>query len=161
MSNEINSYLVFKLDDNEFAVHVGKVVEILEYKEPLPMPDASAFFAGVMEHREEMIPVVDPSKKFGLPSLSITPKSCIVVLDLSHAKTNRSVKVGIIVDAVTDVIETEGNELKSIQNDFKPDYILGTYKKEEKVYMVLNADKVFSTNEIVEMSDLIKIAKTN
>ncbi len=159
MSNEINSYLVFKLDENEFAVHVSKVVEILEYKQPLAMPDAPIFFAGVIEHREEMVPVVDPSKKFGLPALTITQKSCIIVLELTHSTTKRGVKVGVIVDAVTDVFETEGEELKSIQNDFKPDYILGTYKRDDKFYMVLNADKVFSTNEMLEMADLIGLAK--
>lgn len=159
MSNEINSYLVFKLDNNEFAVHVSKVVEILEYQQPLAMPNAPEFYAGVIEHRDVMVPVVDPSIKFGLNALDISTKSCIIVLELTHTTTKRGVKIGVIVDAVTDVLETEGEELMSIQSDFKPDYILGTYKKEDKFYMVLNADKVFSTSEMIQMADLIQLAK--
>ncbi len=159
MDNEINSYLVFRIDSNEFAAHVSKVVEILEYKQPLPMPDAPSFLLGVLEHRDEMVPVVDPSRKFGLNALTITTASCIIILELTHATTKRNVKIGVVVDAVTDIIEPDGEELKSIQNDFRPDYILGTYKKDDKFYMVLNVDKVFSTNEIVEMSTIITDAK--
>lgn len=159
MGNEINSYLVFKLDNNEFAVHVAKVVEILEYQQPLPMPNAPVFYAGLIEHREEMVPVVDPNIKFGLAPLDISSKSCIIVLELIHATTRRGVKIGIIVDAVTDVLETEGEELMTIQNDFRPDYILGTYKRDDKFYMVLNADKVFSTSELIQMADLIELSK--
>ena len=159
MGNDINSYLVFKLDDNEFAIHVSKVVEILEYKKPMAMPDAPPFFAGVIEHREEMVPVVDPSLKFGLPALSVTQKSCIVVLELIHSVSKRPTKVAIIVDAVSDVIETEEGDLKVIQNDFRPEYILGTYKKDDLYYLVLNADKVFSTNEMISMSEIIDTLK--
>lgn len=159
MDNEVNSYLVFRIDSNEFAAHVGKVVEILEYKQPISMPNSPSFLLGVIEHRDEMVPVVDPSRKFGLNALSLTTASCIIVLELIHSSSKRGVKIGVVVDAVTDIIEPDGDELKSIQNDFRPDYILGTYKREGKFYLVLNVDKVFSTNEIIEISAIIADAK--
>ena len=154
-----NSYLSFKVGSESFAIHVGKVNEIREYETPRNMPEAIAFMKGVIDHRDEVIPVIDTGVKFGLKPVEITPQTCIVIIDVKRKDTDDIFKVGILTDAVTDVFEAGEEEFKAIDNDYSPNYIQSTCNINNNFYLVLNSDEVFSINEIVGIGNLLEEIK--
>ncbi len=159
MEEANNSYLSFKVGTDTFAVHVSKVNEIREYEKPRKVPGSVSFMKGVIDHREEVVPVIDTGIKFGLNPVEITLQTCIIVIDVLKKDTNSIFKVGILTDAVTDVFESEDSNLKKIERDYTPNYIQATYKLDDNFYLILNSDEVFSLNEIIGMSEAIQEIK--
>lgn len=154
MDQVINSYLTFSVGNNTFGIHVEKVEEIKEYISPKSVPESLPFVKGVIDHRDEVIPVIDAAQKFNLGKIEITPQTCIVVLEIEK-HTGDLFKIGILVDNVSDVFESDPEKVKKIEDDYKPGYISATYRTEELLVMILNANKVFSDIDIVAMDKMI------
>jgi chemotaxis signal transduction protein len=155
----MNSYLTFKVIDEVFAVHVSHVMEIREYEKPKPMPQKVDFIAGLLEFRDEVIPLINTGLKFNLGPVEASQSSVIVILNLNKEGEADNYRVAIMADAVSDVIEVEDNELKTIRHEYKPGYVAGTYSKENAFVFVLDADKVFTRNEVIEMDKILSAAK--
>ncbi len=154
MDQEINSYLTFSVANNTFGIHVEKVEEIKEYILPKVVPESLPFVKGVIDHRDQVIPVIDAARKFNLGSIDITPQTCIVVLEIEKRK-GEFFKIGVLVDNVSDVFESDPEKVRKIEDDYKPGYISATYRTEDLLVMILNANKVFSDTDIVAMDKMI------
>ncbi len=159
MEDVNNSYLSFKIGTDTFAVHVSKVNEIKEYETPRKVPESISFMKGVIDFRDEIVPVIDTGIKFGMDAVEITPQTCIIVLDVTREDTQTNFKVGVMTDAVTDVFEAEEESFKMISADYSPAYIRATYNYNDNFYLILNSDKVFSVNDIISMGNLISEIK--
>jgi len=155
MSEEVNAYLTFSVGDNTFGVHVEKVIEIKEYEQPKTVPESMVYVKGVTEHREQIIPVIDAAAKFNMGNITITPQSCIVVMEVNKTENGDPFSIGILVDAVSDVFESDPEIVRKIENDFKPGYIDATYKINEILVMILNTDKVFNEKDIIALDKIL------
>ena len=155
MSSELNTYLTFKIGNHLFGVDVSKVLEISEYKKPQPVPESPAYMSGIIEFREQVIPMIDCGLKFNLPAIEITEVTCMVVLEMHNVELGKKFKAAIVVDAVSDVFEATGAEKLGMEDDFKPGYVLASYKTDKGLVMVLNADKVFSDKDIIAIEAII------
>lgn len=156
MEEITNSYLSFVVGAQIFAIHVSKVNEIREYEEPRNVPETISFMKGVVDFRDEVIPVIETAVKFGMKSSDYTAQTCIVVIDIVKKDEDKVFRLGIIADAVSDVFEAEEENFKVIENDYSPNYIEANYKTEDKHYLILNADEVFSTKDIIDIQQVIK-----
>ncbi len=156
MDQSTNSYLTFKVNDNTFGIHVEKVVEIKEYTEPESIPETLPYVTGVLEYREEVIPLIDTAMKFNLGKITLTPQTCIIVIEVINEQKNSTAKVGIIVDTVSDVFEPELEQLKPIENDYKPNYISSTYRLNDTLVMILDSNRIFSEKDITALDEIIE-----
>ena len=160
MSNEINnqttSYLSFKLDEEVFAINVSKVLEIQEIRQITKVPRTPVYMRGVLNLRGNVLPVVDTRIKFGMPPVQDTVNTCILVLNIDM--DNEVLVVGALVDAVQEVIEILPNQISappSIGNKYKSEFIKGMGKINDKFIMILDIDKVFSSDELVVVKESI------
>ena len=147
---KINSYLSFNLGDEEFAVNVSKVLNILEMLKITEVPKSPEYMKGVINLRGTVLPVVDTRIKFGMSPTEYTNNTCIVVMEIEM--DNDIVKVGALVDSVQAVMELEDSEIQpppSIGSKYKSEFIYGMVKVDEKFIMLLDMEKVFSTEEVV------------
>ncbi len=151
-TSKINSYLTFKLGDEEFAAHVGKVLNILEMTKITTVPKAPDYLKGVINRRGAVLPVIDARIKFGMPEAEYTTNTCIIVLDIDL--DGDSVHVGAIVDSVQAVLEIDNNQimpLPTLGSRYKSEFIIGMSKIDEKFIIILNMDAVFSIDEITNL----------
>jgi len=159
MSGTINSYLTFKVGKETFGVNVAKVMEIREYQQPKSLPQTLPFVSGVISYNEEIIPLIDTGVKFGMEPITINDATCFVVLQLVNDILGKTYRIAIMVDAVSDVLETDDALMKPISNDYRPEYILSSYSEDDKFIYILNADMVFNQKEIISILDSIKSLK--
>lgn len=155
--SEINSYLTFKLGDEEFALHVNKVLNILEMTKITQVPKAPDYMKGVINLRGMVLPVVDTRIKFNMSETVYTDKTCIVVLELMFA--DEKVYVGALVDQVVAVLEIGDNEIQpppSIGDKYKSQFISGMVNTDEKFIMILDMEKLFTGEEIIELKEKTK-----
>lgn len=152
--SKINSYLSFKLGDEEFAAHVGKVLNILEMTKITEVPKAPEYMKGVINLRGTVLPVIDTRIKFGMTATVYTTNTCIIVLDIEM--DGETIQVGALVDAVQAVLEIDKNQIMphpSIGSKYKSEFIEGVANIDEKFIMILNMDAVFSSDELTNLRD--------
>ncbi len=151
---KVNSYLTFKLGEEQFGVHVGQVLNILEMTKITEVPKSPDYMKGVINLRGMVLPVIDTRVKFGLPETEYTNNTCIVVMDLDM--DGDTVHIGAIVDEVLSVIEIEDNQVEpppSIGSKYQSEFIYGMAKVEEDFVMLLDMQKVLNTREIADLAE--------
>src|ERR1700712_4765096 len=89
-------FVTLGIEQEVFAVQVEAVVEILDIRPMLRLPEAPAYLAGLIDVRGRSVPVIDLRVKLGLPAIAATPTSRILVLEI--AINGRILALGLIAD---------------------------------------------------------------
>ena len=156
-----NSYLTFQLGDERFAVHVSKLLNILELIPITKVPKSPEYLKGVINLRGSVLGVMDIKMKFNFPITEYTKDTCILVLEVLIE--DDLTEVGAIVDSVHDVIEIDEKQILpplSIGIKFKSDFITGVIKYNDIFIMVLDIDKMFNTEQIKMTNEDVSIEAT-
>ena len=153
---EVKTCLSFLLDEEVFAIDVSKVINILEMSHITKIPKAPEYMKGVINLRGTVLPVIDLRTKFGLPEKEATIDTSIIVLSIGL--TGEPVLVGTLVDAVKEVLELKTTDIAAtptIGAGNNSGFIEGMWRTDEKFIMILNIDKVFSTEEVIDFKDQV------
>lgn len=156
-----NSYLSFKLGEEEFAAHASKVLNILELSTITQVPRAPEYMKGVINLRGTVLPVIDTRVKFGMEPIEYTTNTCIVVMDINLE--GDSVYVGVLVDGVQAVLEIEPDKIMpapSIGSRYRSEFIEGVVNMDEKFIMILDMDAIFSIEDIDSLITSTKAGTT-
>jgi purine-binding chemotaxis protein CheW len=154
IKTDLNSYLSFNLGEEQFAANVGKVLNILEMTKITEVPKAPDYMKGVINLRGTVLPVVDTRIKFGMTATEYTTNTCIIVMEVQME--GEQVQVGALVDSVQAVLEIDTDDIQpppSIGSKFKSEFIEGMAKIDDKFIMILNMEKVFSSEDIVTIKE--------
>jgi purine-binding chemotaxis protein CheW len=134
----------FRLGEEDFAMDILQVEEIIRMMEITKVPKSPDFVEGVINLRDRVIPVVDLRKRFDIPRKDADSQTRIIVL-----KT-RPKRVGIIVDSVSEVLRlpTETvEESPSLVGNIDARCISGVAKIGQSLLMVLDAELILSSTE--------------
>jgi purine-binding chemotaxis protein CheW len=107
---ELTQYLTFEVADEEYAIEITRVREILVYSSLTSVPRAPEFIAGVMNLRGSVVPVVDLRKKLDLPATEITGTTCVVIVDIQSE--GQSSHVGLLCDDVRQVMSLASDDIE-------------------------------------------------
>jgi len=154
----MNSYLSFKLGDEFFAVHVSKVLNILELVPITKVPKSHDSIVGVINLRGSVLAVVDIRVKFKLAHSEYSKDTCILVLQVLIG--DEYVDVGAIVDSVHSVIEVDENAVLpplSVGVKFKSEFITGIVKQADRFVMILDIDRIYSLENFTDQLEEILV----
>ncbi|MDW7690731.1 chemotaxis protein CheW [Flammeovirgaceae bacterium SG7u.111] len=143
-TSEIKSYLLFSLCKEHFAVDVKYVTRVIDLENMMRVPKAPNFINGVINLEGLVLPVVDLAKKVDLGTTEILPKTKNIVLEIDNDE--ESFFVGLLVDEVLDVVNTETAQLSAppLENmGFDTQTLDGMLKVAEEFYMIISVVKVF------------------
>ena len=152
-SDEIVQLVTFKLGNEEFALDILKVQEINRVVEITKVPKAPDFVEGVINLRGRVIPIVDIRKKFHLNIKEATKETRIIVVNIMN-KT-----IGLIVDSVSEVLRINSSTIQPpppLIAGLDSDYIKGVGKLDERLIILLDIDKIFTTGEHKLIEGMIK-----
>ena len=150
-SNRAGKYLTFVLAEENCGFEILKVHEIIGMTDITTVPRTPDYVQGIINLRGRVIPVIDLRLRFGMPSADPTEETCIIVVCIG------GVEIGAIVDQVSEVIEVAGvdiEDLPSFRTSVDTDFILGRSKAEDKVTILLNADKIFGDGDVGALTSL-------
>ncbi len=88
----------FQLDQEEFAIDILGVQEIIRVVEITPVPNAPYYVEGVINLRGKVIPIVNLRSRFGLSPASPSKETRIIVVEVLDSI------LGFIVDSVEEVL---------------------------------------------------------
>jgi len=157
----IESYLSFRLGEEVFALHVGRVHKILEMTEITGIPKSPDYMKGVINLRGSVLPVIDMRVKFGMSPVQRTKTTCILVAEVSIER--ELVMVGLLVDAVQAVQKIKDEEIlppPSIGSKFRSDFISGMTRVDERFFMILNIDLVLSSDDLISIKALQEVKES-
>ncbi len=153
-------YLTFELGREEFGIQVMKVREIMGIQEITAVPQTPDYVKGVINLRGKVTPVVDLRRKFGLPEIEYTQRTCIIVVAASGAAG--PMLMGIIVDGVSEVLNMAAADIEDTP-DFgdgvATPYLLGMAKIKGKVKILLEIDQVLTSQELHGLNSVLASAE--
>ena len=156
LTNKGDKYLTFALAGEEYGIDILKVKEIIGIMPITTIPQMPNFLKGVINLRDQVIPVVDLRLKFELASIGYTDRTCIIVVEVTNAE--RKVPMGIVVDSVSEVLNIDTEDIEAvptIEEAIKVKYILGIAKIKDSVKILIDVDKILSNKELVELGNAV------
>ena len=152
---EQQQYLTFLLAGEEYAISILKVKEIIEYDTVTVVPKTPKWIRGVINLRGSVVPVVDLAVKFGLEERPVTRTSCIVILE--GQLENQNTTMGIVADAVSQVMDLADGDIREVPEfgtRVQVNYLLGMAQLGKKFALLLDVDKVLSTDELLNLDQV-------
>jgi purine-binding chemotaxis protein CheW len=110
MSEEIvtRQLVVFSLGDEEYALPIADVHEIIRYTEPRSVASSVDWVRGVISLRGKIVPVYDLASRLGCAGCADVTERKIVIVE---AATQLA---GVVVDDVAEVITVDADQLERI-----------------------------------------------
>jgi purine-binding chemotaxis protein CheW len=142
----MRSFLVFRLGPEEFAADINNVVEIFKSQKTHEVPEIEDYIAGVINVRGKVVALVDLRKRFGLEP---SPNKERTVLVRTSAES-----LALIVDEVIEILELADEEISKPPTIFKglaSEYLEGLGKREDRVMVILDLEKVLSAEETLRL----------
>ena len=146
-------YLTFRLGDEDYALEILKVQEIMGIIAVTPVPRTPEFIRGVINLRGKVIPVADLRLKFGIGAKEDTEKTCIIVLQVTRELD--MITMGVIVDEVSEVLDITAEQIEpapSFGSQVDMDFIMGMGKIDDRVVVILDADRLLTGSDVAAMN---------
>lgn len=136
--------LTFIVRDQEFGVEILKVRELQSWSAPMPLPQAPQWLKGVINLRGEIVPIADLRERLGFDAIAYGPLTVVVVLRVNVSERQRT--LGVIVDAMSDVVNVEGVQPapQLTANGDKP-WARGIARTEKGLITLLDVDSLFAS----------------
>ncbi len=140
-SNEIQ-VVAFKLRKEEYGFSILNVKEIRGLTDITRVPFAPDFVKGVINLRGSVLPVIDLKKRLGLQPMEYTDSTRILIVQ------SDGIDVGMIVDAVTEVLAIDAANIDSVkQSDSESRFLTGVGKIDDRLIIMLSLDEIIGSIE--------------
>ena len=141
---EVKQYATFYVNDFLFGVEVLGVQEVLKYQQMTAMPLAPKEISGLINLRGQIITAIDLRRRLGMPDLEDSKSSMNMVVRTGGEVVSFQVdKIGDVLDISSDTFEDVPNTVSEATRAM----VLGVYKLENKLLMVLDAAKAATLTE--------------
>lgn len=128
-------YVVFKLGQEEYGLDILMVQEIVRPLETTKLPNSPDYILGIVNLREDVIPIIDLRRFFNLEVTDVTDDSRVIVIKQNdHA-------FGVFVDEVHEVLRINKGQIKSnevLDHNINKKYIKGVAKVQQRLIILLD-----------------------
>lgn len=134
--------LTFRLGAQVFAADVGSVREVVDLCPIAPMPGAPHSVLGMIDLREEQIPIIDLADRLGLPFAKGEDKRIIV---FTFEEGRSAFSLGVVADQVLRVCEINAAALDPMpetRTGWQNADIEGLVRIEDESAMVLGIERI-------------------
>lgn len=141
----LREFLAFKLGAEEYGIDILRVQEIRSYEEPTRIANAPAFIKGVVNLRGVIVPIVDMRLKFNLERADYDSFTVVIVLNIG------SRVVGMVVDAVSDVITLAPEQLRPVpefNSAVASDHLLAIGAVQDRMLILIDIEKLMTSSEM-------------
>lgn len=132
-------FLTFQLEDEEYGLEILRVQEIKGYSKITPLPNTPREIKGVMNLRGSVVPIIDLRARFGLRETEYTRFTVIIVVTVGTKI------VGLVVDAVSDVLNVGAKELvptPDLGSGVDTTFLTGIARTGDRLVSLLNIDRL-------------------
>ncbi|HMM19900.1 MAG TPA: chemotaxis protein CheW [Selenomonadales bacterium] len=136
--------VLFRLGNEEYAISITQVKEIIHYRDVTKLPDIPEYIEGIISLRGKIIPVVDLAMRLALTKSKADDKRALIV-------ETTGLEIGIVVDEVTEVIRLQDSAIEAPPVAAANVYIRGIGKEGDRLLIILDVDRLFGDEELKEL----------
>lgn len=151
----IVSMLRCTIGQGQYLLPLTKVLEIIRYVTPTPVPQTPPWVSGVMNLRGRVIPVMDLAVKFGEAPCVPDEWTCIVLVDADLQSENTI--LGVVTTLVSEIHDLQPQDLEpppAVGTQIRVEFLHGLFKLEQGFALAIDVDRVLSSNEQVAVREL-------
>lgn len=142
--NQTQQYCGFKIGDDNFAISVLQVQEVIKPHKLTKIPKAPANIKGLINLRGQIMTAISLRNMFNLDERESDQFMNIVIQSGEDL-------YAIEVDEILDVLEVSSETFESTPENLDEGlrkYISGVYKLPEKLLMILDLEKLLAQKEV-------------
>jgi purine-binding chemotaxis protein CheW len=107
-AGEDDQLVSFLLDQEEYAINIVQVKEIIRVPELMKVPNCESYVEGVVSIRNYLLPILNLRTYFGMAYKEITDQTRVLVVDMGDFTA------GIMVDKVLEVLRINANAIQPL-----------------------------------------------
>lgn len=138
-SGDLEEYLCFRVANEEYAINIMAIKEIIKPREVTEVPRMPAFISGVISLRGVIIPIMDMRLRLALPAGERTGKERVVVLRKDAGFC------GVLVDEVVQVARINKADIEdppAVLDGIDRDFVKGLGRFDKRMLILLNLDTI-------------------
>lgn len=142
----LDKIVVFRLGKEEFGFSISRVISIERMKNITTVPQTAHYIRGIVEVREEVIPVIDLRKyMFDNPSIKEEDTNRIIVVRVENEM------VGLVVDEAKDIVDLPADTIEKIAlSGAKVNGPMDVAKIDERLVILMNIEGLLMNSDIAE-----------
>lgn len=136
-----SEWLSFKLAGLDYAVDILRVQEIRVWQMSTRIPYSPTYVKGLINLRGAIVPIVDLRLRLGLEPKDYDAETVVLIMDVEFEEGSKI--IGIIVDAISEVVQTDANNSQpSPEFDLAIDqaFVSGIADDGDKMVILLKVD---------------------
>ena len=137
-------YMVFIINNQKYALSSKYIIEIIEMLPITKVPFIPKYMKGIINLRSTIIPVMDARMRFDIEPIEYNERTCIIIIE------NNSEKIGLIVDAVNEVINISPEQsmnMNSNTEECNQNFIKCVSEINNEVQLMLDCDSLMKIVE--------------
>jgi len=137
-NEEIMQLVGFIVSDEEYAIPMLNIQEIIKPIEYTRVPSVPDYILGVFNLRENVIPLIDLRKKFNLEATKQTEETRYIVM-----KGENNI-AGFVIDRLTEAIRIRKDRIDPAPETLHKDkgMIYGIGKREDSIFTILKVESL-------------------
>jgi purine-binding chemotaxis protein CheW len=128
--------VVFSLGNEEYALPIGSVHEIIRFTEPRTVASDAAWIRGVIGLRGKIIPIFDLASRMRIEAVGSEPGKIVIV-------ESGTGQIGIMVDEVEEVLTVSSEQLETVPTA-NSESIEAIAKIDDRLVILLNPEGLFA-----------------
>ncbi|MEZ4742402.1 MAG: chemotaxis protein CheW [Bdellovibrionota bacterium] len=136
-------FLNFVLGDNQYAIPLLTVVEVIAVPSFTPFPKSPKYFVGITDLRGQVIPVLDLRKKLGIELSKDNSNEAVIIIRLGEYS------LGVLVDSVESVLTPKSDEVSPPPSWLYEDssFILAVFKMNLGMVLLIDIINILDQND--------------
>jgi purine-binding chemotaxis protein CheW len=142
-SQNVSQYLAFHLDDEEYALDIKQISEIIKVRDFTEIPRSPEYVLGIISLRGVVVPVFDLSCRLNLGAADMTTNSRIVVCQ------SGDLTVGLLVDNINQVVNLDKDEIEpppGVLSGLDREMVLGIGRYQDRMVILLQLNHVLNVD---------------
>lgn len=141
-SGGVKQFIVIRVGDEQYGIDIKYVDNIIHMSSITRVPKAAPYVKGVINVRGEVITVLDIRTKMDLSEAEYTKDTRIVIV-----KNEQQGFVGMVVDAVREVVTLEVDGIEKVSYDNKSGktmFVTGVGKHQGNLISLLDLNEILT-----------------
>jgi purine-binding chemotaxis protein CheW len=155
-SDDITQLVTFRLGKETYGIDIFRIREVIHSQKISSIPKSPRFVEGVIDVRNQIIPVINLKKRLGIQEDS-GYRQRIVILDLDGQL------LGVIVDDISRVLklETKNYEIlpDTVTGDMERSCITRIAKTEGELIIIVSPERILDHREMKALNNFEKSHK--
>lgn len=143
-------FLSFLIGKETYGIEIRYVTEIVGIQAITVMPEMPEYIKGIINLRGIIVPLMDIRLRFSMEQKPYDDRTCVIVVDFA------GISIGLIVDSVSEVINLADENITALPHNsigLSNRYIKNIGKVDSNVILLLDCEKLLTTDEFEELSE--------